>query len=73
MPKGDLLDAGIAEVYVSVLAVIFGTFVSHAIRIVVPPDNTIPIWSDAFGVLIGCLITLIIMAKFTPREKLHWK
>ena len=63
MPKGDLLDAGIAEVYASVLAVIFGTFVSHAIKTVIPPDNTIPMWSDAFGVLMGCLITLIIMTK----------
>jgi hypothetical protein len=63
MPKGDLLDAGIAEVYASVLAVIFGTFVSHAIKTVVPPDNTIPIWSDALGVLIGCLITLTIMTR----------
>lgn len=65
MPKGDLetIRAGIAEVYASVLAVIFGTFISHAIKTIVPPDNTIPIWSDAFGVLIGCLITLIIMAK----------
>jgi len=63
MPKGNLLDAGIAEVYASVLAVIFGTFVSHSIKTVIPPDNTIPMWSDAFGVLIGCLITLTIMTK----------
>ena len=61
MPKGALLDAGIAEVYASVLAVIFGTFVSHSIKIIIPPDNAIPIWSDALGVLIGCLVTLTIM------------
>ena len=63
MPKGNLLDAGIAEVYASVLAMIFGTFVSHSIKTVIPPDNTIPLWSDGFGVLIGCLITLFIMVK----------
>ena len=63
MPKGNLLDAGIAEVYASVLAMIFGTFVSHSIKTVIPPDNTIPLWSDGFGVLIGCLITLFIMTR----------
>ena len=53
MPKGELLDAGIAEVYSSVLAVMFGTFVSLAIKTILPPDNTIPVWSDAFGVFMG--------------------
>ena len=64
MPKGELLDAGIAEVYSSVLAILFGTFVSHSIKTILPPDNTIPIWADAFGVLIGCLITLSIMSSY---------
>jgi len=63
MPKGELLDAGIAEVYSSVLAVLFGTFVSLSIKTILPPDNTIPVWSDAFGVFMGCVITLSFMSR----------
>jgi ABC-type transporter Mla maintaining outer membrane lipid asymmetry permease subunit MlaE len=60
MPKGELLDAGIGEVYSSVMAVIVGTFISHAIKTIIPPKKPIPLWSDALGVLIGCLGTLLV-------------
>jgi len=62
MPKGQILDAGIAEIYSSVLAVILGTFISYASKTIVPPDAPIPLWVDALGVLIGCSMTLFLMA-----------
>jgi len=60
MPKGQLLDAGIGEIYSSVMAVIIGTFISHAVKTIFPPKQPIPLWTDALGVLIGCIGTLFI-------------
>jgi hypothetical protein len=60
MPKGRLLDAGIGEIYSSVMAVIIGTFISHAVKTIFPPNQPIPLWTDALGVLIGCIGTLFI-------------
>jgi len=60
MPKGELLDAGISEIYSSVMAVIVGTFISHTIKTIIPPKKPIPLWTDALGVLIGCIGTLFI-------------
>jgi len=60
MPKGELLDAGLGEIYSSVMAVIVGTFISHTIKTIIPPKKPIPLWTDAFGVLIGCIGTLFI-------------
>ena len=58
MPKGANVEAGLAEVYSSFMAVVLGTFISHSIKTWFPLDKKIPIWTEPVGVLLGSFITL---------------
>jgi hypothetical protein len=61
MPKNELLNVGVIEIYSSIMAVIVGTFIQHTIKLLIPPKKPIPILIDAVGIVIGCLGTSIAM------------
>jgi len=62
MPKNEILNVGVIEIYSSIMAVIVGTFIQHTIETILPPKKPVPVLIDAVGIVIGCLGTSIVMS-----------
>lgn len=59
MPSGELTRAGLGNTYSDTLGAFLGTFVGVIIRNWTRIDDT-PLWANAVGITVGCLIGLYV-------------
>jgi hypothetical protein len=59
LPKGELTRAGLGNTFSDGLGAFLGSFTAVIIKSVTKVEDT-PLWADAFGIVIGCLIGLYI-------------
>jgi hypothetical protein len=59
LPKGELTRAGLGNTFSDGLGAFLGSFTAVIIKSVTKVEDT-PLWADAFGIVIGCLIGLYL-------------
>ena len=67
MPKGELTRAGLGNTFSDTLGAFLGTFTGVAIRNWTKVEDT-PLWADALGITIGCLIGLYVPRYITGKR-----
>lgn len=67
LPEGELTRAGLGNTFSDGLGAFLGTFSGVIIKSVTKIDDT-PIWSDAVGIVIGCLIGLYVPRMITGKQ-----
>ena len=67
LPPGELTRAGLGNTFSDGLGAFLGTFSGVIIKSITKIDDT-PIWSDAIGIIIGCLIGLYIPKYITQKQ-----
>ena len=67
LPKGELTRAGLGNTFSDGLGAFLGTFTGVIIKSVTKIDDT-PLWSDAVGIVIGCLIGLYVPKMITGKK-----
>lgn len=67
LPKGELTRAGLGNTMSDALGAFLGTFSGIIIKSITKIDDT-PIWSDAIGIIIGCLIGLYVPKYITGKQ-----
>ena len=67
LPKGTLTKAGFGNVYADTLSAFLATFAGKIISTITNTDHT-PLWADAVGTAIGCLIGLFVCKFITGRN-----
>lgn len=67
LPEGELTRAGLGNTFSDGLGAFLGTFSGIIIKSITKIDDT-PIWSDAFGIIIGCLIGLYVPKYITGKK-----
>jgi|TARA_B110000261_G_scaffold135564_1_gene153086 hypothetical protein len=67
LPEGELTRAGIGNTVSDGLGAFLGTFSGIIIKSITKIDDT-PIWSDAIGIVIGCLIGLYVPKYITGKK-----
>lgn len=67
LPKGELTRAGLGNTVSDGLGAFLGTFSGIVIRQITKIEDT-PIWSDAIGIIIGCLIGLYVPKYITGKQ-----
>lgn len=67
LPKGELTRAGLGNTMSDGLGAFLGTFSGIIIKSITKIDDT-PIWSDAIGIIIGCLIGLYVPKYITGKQ-----
>jgi hypothetical protein len=67
LPKGELTRAGLGNTMSDALGAFMGTFSGIIIKSITKIDDT-PIWSDAIGIIIGCLIGLYVPKYITGKQ-----
>tara|TARA_B110000483_G_scaffold231652_1_gene298287 strand:- start:1105 stop:1494 length:390 start_codon:yes stop_codon:yes gene_type:complete len=59
LPKGELTRAGLGNTFSDGLGAFLGSFTSVIIKKITKVNDT-PLWSDAVGIVVGCLIGLYV-------------
>ena len=59
LPSGELTRAGLGNTFSDGLGAFLGSFTSVMIKTVTKVEDT-PLWADAFGIVVGCLIGLYV-------------
>lgn len=59
LPNGELTRAGLGNTFSDGLGAFLGSFTAVMIKSVTKVEDT-PLWADAFGIVIGCLIGLYV-------------
>jgi hypothetical protein len=67
LPKGDLTRAGLGNTFSDGLGAFLGTFSGIIIKSITKVNDT-PLWSDAIGIVIGCLIGLYVPKYITGKN-----
>lgn len=67
LPEGELTRAGLGNTFSDGLGAFLGTFSGVIIRSITKIDDT-PLWSDAVGIIIGCLIGLYVPKYITGKQ-----
>lgn len=67
LPQGELTRAGLGNTFSDGLGAFLGTFSGVIIKSITKIDDT-PLWSDAVGIIIGCLIGLYVPKYITGKE-----
>ena len=67
LPNGELTRAGLGNTFSDGLGAFLGTFSSIIIRRITKIEDT-PLWSDAVGIVIGCLIGLYVPKFITNKS-----
>jgi hypothetical protein len=67
LPKGELTRAGLGNTFSDGLGAFLGTFSGIIIKSITKIDDT-PLWSDAIGIIIGCLIGLYVPKYITGKQ-----
>lgn len=67
LPEGELTRAGLGNTFSDGLGAFLGTFSGVIIKSITKIDDT-PIWSDAVGIVIGCLLGLYIPKYITGKQ-----
>lgn len=67
LPAGELTRAGLGNTFSDALGAFLGTFSGIIIKSVTKIDDT-PLWSDAIGIIIGCLIGLYVPKYITGKK-----
>jgi len=67
LPKGELTKAGLGNTFSDGLGAFLGTFSGVIIKSITKIDDT-PVWSDAIGIIIGCLIGLYVPKMITGKQ-----
>ena len=67
LPKGELTQAGYGNVFSDSLSAFLATFAGNIISNVTGVTGNIPIWAQAFGTFIGCLIGLFSCRAITGK------
>ena len=67
LPKGELTRAGLGNTFSDGLGAFLGTFSGIIIKSITKIDDT-PVWSDAIGIIIGCLIGLYVPKMITGKQ-----
>jgi hypothetical protein len=67
LPEGELTRAGLGNTFSDALGAFLGTFAGVAIKNLSNVNDT-PLWSDAIGIVIGCLIGLYVPKAITGKK-----
>lgn len=67
LPEGELTRAGLGNTFSDGLGAFLGTFSGVIIKSITKIDDT-PLWSDAVGIIIGCLIGLYVPRMITGKQ-----
>jgi len=67
LPKGELTRAGLGNTFSDTLGAFLGSFTGVVIRNWTKIEDT-PIWADALGITIGCLIGLYVPRYITGKR-----
>jgi hypothetical protein len=67
LPNGELTRAGLGNTFSDGLGAFLGSFSGIIIKSITKVDDT-PIWSDAIGIVIGCLIGLYVPKYITGKK-----
>ena len=67
LPDGELTRAGLGNTFSDALGAFLGTFAGIIIKSVTKIEDT-PLWSDAIGIIIGCLIGLYVPKYITGKK-----
>lgn len=67
LPEGELTRAGLGNTFSDFLGAFLGTFAGVAIKNLSNINDT-PLWSDAIGIVIGCLIGLYVPKTITGKK-----
>lgn len=67
LPKGELTRAGLGNTFSDGLGAFLGTFAGIIIKSMTKINDT-PLWADAFGIIIGCLIGLYVPKYLTGKQ-----
>lgn len=67
LPQGELTRAGLGNTFSDGLGAFLGTFSGVIIKSITKIDDT-PLWSDAVGIIIGCLIGLYVPKYLTGKQ-----
>ena len=67
LPEGELTKAGLGNTFSDGLGAFLGTFSGVIIKSITKIDDT-PVWSDAIGIIIGCLIGLFVPRMITGKQ-----
>lgn len=66
LPKGELTRAGLGNTFSDGLGAFLGSFTGVMIKSLTKIEDT-PLWADAFGIIIGCLIGLYVPRYITGK------
>ena len=64
---GELTKAGIGNTFSDALGVTMGTFIGSIITNKTKVEQT-PIWADAVGIIVGCLLGIFICRMFSEKK-----
>jgi len=64
---GELTQAGIGNTFSDALGVTMGTFIGSIITNKTKVEQT-PIWADAVGIIVGCLLGIFICRMFSTKK-----
>lgn len=67
LPEGELTRAGLGNTFSDGLGAFLGTFSGVIIKSITKIEDT-PLWSDAVGIIIGCLIGLYVPKYLTGKQ-----
>ena len=67
LPEGELTRAGLGNTFSDGLGAFLGTFSGVIIKSITKIEDT-PLWSDAVGIVIGCLIGLYVPKYLTGKQ-----
>ena len=68
MPKGPLIKAGFGNVFSDTLSAFLATFAGNIISSLTDIDTDVPLWANAGGTFLGCLIGLYGCKLITGRS-----
>lgn len=66
LPEGELTRAGLGNTFSDGLGAFLGSFTGVMIKSLTKIEDT-PLWADAFGIIIGCLIGLYVPRYITGK------
>lgn len=69
LPGGPLTKAGLGNTFSDLLGSSLGTFVGLIIQMTLNKDDTpVPVWSEALGVMVGCLFGILVPRMITGKN-----
>ena len=69
LPKGELTRAGLGNTYSDGVGAIVGAYAAMIMEhFITVNDNNIPLWTNAVGIIIGCLLGVYIPSFITGKR-----